>query len=341
MNVEIIEGIDDACDAYVASKPQASIGMLTAWSERVVRPLGLHPFYLVARDGQVVRGILPLVQVRSWLFGTRMVSQAFSTYGGPRVDTDDVRDALYARAVKLARKNGCESIEFRCVSPMPYDLHAREGKMCFHLPLGPGPEELWRGFPSKVRNHVRKAEKSGLQVVDGGAELLDEFYRIYTRRMKQLGTPAYPRSLMRCILEAFPAGSRVFAVRKGSLSVAAGFTMWANGFVEIPWAASLVQHNRLSPSSLLYWSIIKYFSLLGEEWFDLGRSTAGNATHRFKKEWGPNPVDLHYQFWAPPGTKPALAVPETDKYRRRIELWKKLPLWATRILGPRISRNLP
>jgi FemAB-related protein (PEP-CTERM system-associated) len=339
--VEILKKPDPACDVFVAGRPDATIAFLYAWAQAVSRSTGVKSFYLVARDNSDVQGILPLSQTRSFLFGNRLVSQAFSMYGGILAQNADVRDALFNRAVELAKELRCESIEFRNVSPLPYDLHMRTGKICMHLPLSPDPQTLWNGFDPKVRNQVRKAEKSNLAPCDGGLELLDEFYAVYSTRVHQLGTPAYSRSLMKSLLETFPNECRIFAVKLDKLTLGAGFITCFNGFVEIQWAGTFVEYNKFCPNNLLYWSIIQHYCLAGARCFDFGRCTVDGPTYQFKKQWGPTPVELHYQYWTSPGHKFSIATPENPKYKRKVELWKKLPLGLAQFIGPHISKNLP
>lgn len=303
--------------------------------------LGYDVPYLAAREGDEVRGVLPLTHVRSRLFGNRIVSQAFGNYGGPLTANDEAQRAVFDRAVELATERGCESIEFRNIDPLPYDLVLREGKMCMHLPLAADPENLWKTFKPKVRNQVRKAEKSDITTVNGGTELLDEFYQVYTIRMRQLGTPPYPRKLMVSVLERFPEEARLFVVRLGDLTVGTGLVVCFNGFVEIPYAATRTEHNRLCPNNLLYWSVMEYYCRAGATAFDFGRCTEGGGTHRFKKQWGPEPVPLHYQYWVRPGHEFNILGPDNPKYQKKVAMWRKLPLWVTRLIGPRISRSLP
>lgn len=340
MRVEILNRADPACDAFVAQSPSSKICHLFAWGDAVARAASISAFYLVARDHKGIHGVLPLVHVRSILFGNFMVSQAFSDYGGILADSDEARDVLFNYAVELATTNNCQTIEFRNVQPLPYNLEPRTGKMCMYLPLARDADKIWKSFDPKVRNQVRKAEKSGILVIDGCFELLDEFYGVYATRMHQLGTPAYPRKLMYNILKAFPDNSRIFAVRLGGLTVGTGFTLCYNGFVEIPWAATLVEYNNLCPNNLLYWSVIKHYCLAGAKYFDLGRCTVDGPTYRFKKQWGTEPIALHYQYWVRPGHRLSVLSPDNPKYKRRVEMWKKLPHWVVRLLGPYISRNL-
>ena len=340
MNVEILKKPDAACETFIAQRPDAKICHLPAWGAMVTEATRHKQFYLVARNGGKVCGVLPLAHIRSFLFGNHMISEGFSTYGGILADGQQARDALFEFSVELAKQYNCESIEFRSIEPLPYNLDLRTGKMSMYLRLNPDPEVIWKALDAKVRNQVRKAEKSGITVIDGGIELLDDFYPIYSIRMHQLGTPAYPRKLMLGILREFPDYARIFVARLDRLTVGAGFVVCYNGFVEIPWAATLVEYNRLCPNNLLYWTIIKHFSLAGAKCFDFGRCSTGGGTHQFKEQWGTEPVELHYQYWVPPGKQLTILSPDNPKYQKKAEMWKKLPFFMARILGPYISRNL-
>lgn len=342
IEVEILNAPDRACDEFVLGRPEGKACFLPAWSFMAAKLFGYRSLYLVARQGGRVVGVLPLLQVRSWLFGNRMVSQAFADYGGILSDSWEARDALFARAVELATEAKCESMEFRNAAPLPYDLVGREGKASMRLALGDDPEALWTGFKAKVRNQVRKARKSDITACVGGLELLDDFYRVYTHRMHQLGTPAYARSLMAGLLEALPDNSRLFVVRlNDKLTVGGGITTYTGNYAEMLFAATLTQYNRLCPNNLLYWTVIEHYCRQGVRYFDFGRGTIGGGTYQFKKQWGSEQVNLHYQFWVAEGRELADRSPDSPRYRRKVAIWKKLPLWLTRMIGPRISRGLP
>ncbi len=270
-----------------------------------------------------------------------MVSQAFSDYGGPLFKNNDALDALYKRAIEIATDLGCETIEFRNIQPIDYDLTPRSGKMVMYLKLDKNPGVIWKSFKPKVRNQVRKAEKFGITVRNGHIELLDQFYPIYTRRMSELGTPCYSKKLMHSLLSAFPDNSQIFVATLKDLAIGCGVTFCFNGFVEIPFASTLTHYNNLCPNNLLYWTIIEHYCLAGAGQFDFGRCTVGSSTHRFKKQWGPEPIDLNYQYWIRPGHRLEVLSPDNPKYQRRVRIWQKLPLRLTRLAGPYISKNLP
>ncbi len=326
--------------SYVQSKNVSKLCHLPRWNDVIEESIGCDSFYLTAIDGGRIYGVLPLTHVRGRLFGNRLVSQGLSNYGGVLADDSAIEEALLNRAIELGGKTGCKSVEIRSIDPLGGDFYCRTDKICMHLALPGDPEDLWNSFLPKVRNQVRKAEKSGIVAQSGGEELLNDFYRVYSIRMHQLGTPAYSPKIMAAILKFFPDITRIFVVRRNQLTLGAAFTWRYNGLVEIPWAATLQEYNRLSPNNLLYWAVLKYYCAEGLRCFDFGRCSVGGNSHRFKKQWGPETVQLYYHYWSVPGEDVPIVSPDNPKYRRRVEMWKKLPFWTARLIGPRISRQM-
>lgn len=342
MNIEVIHGADAACDEFVASFPLTSLCMLSGWGEMVQQAFG-HPLhYIVARQDGQLAGVLPLCEVRSRLFGKRMISQAFGAYGGPLVRDAAALRPMVEKAIDLCRLRKCDYVEFRTARAMDVEgLTLWTDKITMHLPLLDDPDAMWKNFDAKVRNQVRKAEKSNIVPRDGGVELLDEFYDLYVRRMHQLGTPCYSRKLMEGMFARFPQNTRIFVVEMEGKPLGAGITTCFAGLVEIHLAATLVEYNNLCPNNLLYWAVIKYYSQAGAKVFDFGTTVLDSGPYKFKKQWGPQQVDLQRQFWVRPGYNLVMNNMHDDRYAKKVEMWKRLPLWATKFLGPMISRNLP
>lgn len=341
MNVSILDFPDSECDDFVRGTAEAKLCHMPAWTDMVEKTFGHKGFYLIAREGGVVCGVLPLTHVLSRLFGNRMISQAFGAYGGPLTITPVASDALCKRAVELAIENECESLELRNINPVPWDCDLRTNKFVMYLPLISNSAELWRSFRHNVRNRVRKAEKSGIVAVCGGRELLDDFYRVWTARMRQVGTPCYPRKLFIGIMETFPDKCQIFVARLDDRIVGAVFAYYFNGMVQARWGASLIKYNNLNPISLLIWSIAKHYCEAKAKCLDFGTSIAGSSQYEFKNRWRAEPKQLYYQYWVQPGHKLSFVKRDNPKYKNMIEIWKKLPLWITRFVGPRISCSLP
>ena len=340
MDVNELTTLDSACDEFVRQNPHGKLEYTQAWSHMVERIFGHKAFYIVVHKKGSICGVLPLMHIRSRLFGNRIISQAFSTYGGALVNDRDALASLYDKAIQISDKHGCEFIEFRNIEPLPYKLQTSVNKVCMYFPLSNNPENIWADFKKKIRKLVRKSEKSGISVENGGIELLDDFYKIWTLRMHQLGIPCYSKKLFSGILETFPDNCQIFVARLGKKAIAAKYTYSFRDFVQSRWAAGLLEYRDLCPNYLLSWKVIRYYCLARASLLDFGTSTVGSSQHEFKKRWGAVEIPLHYQYWTRPGHRLSLIKPDNPKYKKKVEIWKKLPLWVTRLAGPSISRNL-
>jgi len=159
--------------------------------------------------------------------------------------------------------------------------------------------------------------------------------------MRDLGTPVYPKVFFRRILETFPENTWICSVASGNAVVASGFLAGFKDRLEIPWASSIREYNRQSHNMLLYWSCLRFGCEKGFRTLDLGRSTKGESTYRFKQQWGAKEYPMVWSYWVRNGGAPPEISPRNRKYRLAISLWKKLPLPLTRAIGPRIVKNIP
>jgi lipid II:glycine glycyltransferase (peptidoglycan interpeptide bridge formation enzyme) len=91
----------------------------------------------------------------------------------------------------------------------------------------------------------------------------------------------------------------------------------------------------------LYWSCMKYACQEGYRIFDFGRSTVDSSTYKFKQQWGTQPVP-HYWHYAlnHPQELPRLN-PDNARFRLAISVWQRLPVAASRLIGPAIAKQLP
>jgi FemAB-related protein (PEP-CTERM system-associated) len=329
-------------EAYATRGRALALSRHPAWTVVLAKSLGHIPYCLEAVEGETVRGFLPLAYVRSLLFGRYLVSLPYLNYGGPLADDGRVASALIDRAVGLADRLGVKYLELRHERAIehPALVQAMTQKVNMRLGLPAGAGDLWRALDPKVRNQVRKGQKGDLTVAWGGGELLGEFYAVFSRNMRDLGTPVYGRALFRGILERFPGRAELCVVRAGHVAVAAAVLLHGWGVTEVPSASSLRSHSHTNANMLMYWHLLERAIGRGQSAFDFGRSTRGGGTYRFKEQWGARPEAAEWQHHLRAGGG-LDARPESPRYRRMIRLWQKLPVWTSRLLGPRIVRGIP
>ena len=335
-----IESAPHEWNKYVSRQVEATGYHEWAWRDVFDRAFGCPAIYFAARrEGQIV-GVLPTVLLNSWLFGRALISLPFLNYGGVLADDEDAARALLEAALALARERRCRHVELRHFNRQFADLPCKHHKVTMQLPLRPS-QVLWDGLDRKARNQVRKAQKSGLAYREGGPELLEDFYAVFARNMRDLGTPVYSSRFFAEVFRAFPDRGRIHIVSHATTPVAAGLTFETRGTVEIPWASSVRDFNALCPNHLLYWSMLEGAAGRGCATFDFGRSTPHEGTYKFKEQWGAQPVPLCWEYGLLAGGEVPNSSPSNPKFRVAIAVWKKLPLSLANRIGPMIVRAIP
>jgi FemAB-related protein (PEP-CTERM system-associated) len=330
-----------AWDAFVQAHPDATGYHLWSWRELFERTFGHEAHYLAAMRGGEIAGILPIVGMRTFLFGKFGVSLPFVNYGGVVASDDDVARAMVDEASKVAAARQWKHLEIRHLDQRFTDLAPKRHKVGMYLPLAENETKQWEALDKKVRNQVRKAQKNEFTTAVGGGELVDEFYQVFAQNMRDLGTPVYAKRVFSEILRLFPTQARLHVVRDKGKPIAASLTFAWRTMVEVPWASSLKEYRSQCPNMLLYWEMLRTACLDGLRTFDFGRSTPDEGTFHFKRQWGAEPRPMCWEYWLPVGQTLPDQSPKNPKFAAAISLWQRLPIGITTRLGPHIVRGIP
>lgn len=333
----------DRLESYVVRGGTVPLSRHPAWPLILRRGLGHRPYVLEAVDQESrCRGWLPLSYVRSVLFGRFLVSLPYLNYGGILADDATVAHQLIDRAVELAGSLDVKYLELRHVRPIEHrELpDSTRGKVHMRLALPSSSDGLWKGLDPKVRNQVRKGQKNELAVSWGGLDQLDAFYDVFSRNMRDLGTPVFSRHLFAAVLEQFPGRSELCIVRIAGRPIAGALLLHGWGVTEVPSASSLREFNATCANVLMYWALLTRAIERGQVTFDFGRSSPDSGPYRFKQQWGARPEPAEWQFHVRRGA-PGELRPDNLRYGRMIRIWQQLPVGLTRIIGPPIVRGIP
>jgi FemAB-related protein (PEP-CTERM system-associated) len=339
LTVEELRDAGDAWDQFVGDSEGATFCHLSAWREILYDALGHDSHYLIARDeAGAWEGVLPLVRVRSRIFGDYLLSMPFLNDGGP-LGNGVAQARLAAHALEMARRFNVKLLELRMRAAQPTALTPVRRKVTVMMPLPATADALMSMFPSKLRSQIRRPLREGMRVAFG-AEQRAPFYEVFARNMRDLGTPVLPRRFFDAIAAQLPAEVTFGCVYYGDQPVAAGCGFLYNGEFEITWASSLREHNQRAPNMLLYWSMMQHVIEHGARVWNFGRCTPGGGTHRFKLQWGGSTLELPWQHWSRPG---ASGPPTADGgvFELATRVWSRLPLPIANHVGPLLSRGLP
>jgi len=338
--IEAFAGNPDEWDEFVHDSDGSTHCHLFGWRRVIERVFGHECLYFAERDASGrLAGVLPLVRVKSLLFGHYLVSMPFLNAGGP-IGSRDAILRLATHAAHLTGREGATLLELRSRQPLPVDLTVSHRRITVVLDLPPGePGRLWDLLPAKVRTQVRRPLKEGAEV-RFGLDQVGSFHAVFAHHMRDLGTPALPRGFFECIAETFPNDVWFGCVYLDSRPVACGCGFrWGSEF-EMTWASALRRYNHLAPNMLLYWGFLERAAREGVTLFNFGRCAPGGSTHRFKQQWATRDVPLWwYQLAA--GTRAATPSPRDGRFALGPLVWRHMPVALATALGPRIVRYIP
>ena len=325
-------------DKYVLSQECASFYHQLGWMRVVENSYGHKPLYFLAKEDGVIKGVLPLFFMKSVLFGKKIISLPFAPYGGVLGDNISIEELLVEQAINITKMNGANYMELRNNVIRDSKLSANTNYMTLTLKLNNNSELIWNGFNNKVRNAVRKSLKSGLEVDNGS---VDDFYKLYSKNMRDLGTPTHSKDFFNAVISEFKEKSDIITVLYKGYPVAAVILLYFRDTVISGWAASDKKYRGLNPNNLLYWDAIKMACENGYKFFDFGRSLSNSGTYRFKKPWGAEEKSLQYIYYL----NKTKVIPDTSQANLKrqwfAKVWMTLPLSVTNKIGGKLRGDLP
>ncbi len=339
-------------DAFVAGHPDATPYHHSGWLKAAERAYSHTGWLVTVHRESELSGVLPLVKIERPVGPGTFVSLPFCDLGGPLVDDEEVRQRLLAEARALADNNRVRGLEVRESGDSLEESNAESGtessKVRMLCPLPENSDLLFKSYKPKLRSQIRKAEKNGLSSeVRTDKAAVDLFYQVFTQNMLRLGSPVHSRHWFYELKQAYGEQMLVGLVFLGDQPVGAGIVLLAGNQACIPWASTLERYNRLAPNMLLYWALLSHVCDLGCSVFDFGRSTMGEGTYRFKKQWGARPYELIWNQWEINGNSES--EPVRDQKRRNLAshirpiaegIWRRLPLSLANWIGPKLRRYI-
>jgi FemAB-related protein (PEP-CTERM system-associated) len=327
-------------DNYVAQHPEATFYHRFAWKSVIEDSMAYPGTYLMALDNERIRGIYPFFILSTGLFGTLAVSLPYLNYGGILADSLEVEKLLIEEAKNVGRAASCRYIELRQRFPLKSELPISQRKAVSLISLHGGQEQVFSRLHQNVRNKIRKSTKNGV-IVQRGVEYLSDFYDVYARNLRDMGTPVLSRKFFERMVEAFSQNVRVYRATHQGKTIGGKIVLIDRDTCYFVWVASVRDELRRAPVHALNWAAIEDACAAGCKQIDFGRSTAESTHQDFKKYWGVQSQILPWAYQLLNCDN----IPELNKENPRlatfIAAWKKLPLFLSRLLGPPLARRLP
>jgi FemAB-related protein (PEP-CTERM system-associated) len=339
MNIQQVNALD-----FPLLEPGLSYIALDSWMNFINDVYG-HPVHrFAAFENDRPCGALSLLEVNHPVFGHYLATAPFGSYGGFVYENHQARDQLLNSARRLAEDIKADYISLRfddTASPPPdgWIDHPVYFTYLIHLPANP--DDLLKRFSSDHRNHIRKSLKKGFSIRFGHLTLLDDAYEAIALSMHELGSPYHSKEYLRKMAEHMGDTLEFAVVYDVTGRIAGGGVFIHQGKTVFNLHANVLRFARSSyAGEFLYWSVIEHAIQKGFTTFDLGRSLIGSGNDLFKSKWNPEKKPLAYWYWLAPGHGLPSLNQKNPKYQFAIAMWKRLPRFIIRPLGPYIIRGL-
>jgi FemAB-related protein (PEP-CTERM system-associated) len=316
---------------------------LDPWLNFVHKTYEFPVYRIVSEVGNEIDGWLALVRAKHFVFGDYLTTSPFASYGGFAYSSAASRDALLEKARALGSELGVEyvNVRFDAEDQPPGGWTGHPVYATYLLDLISDPHELMTGYSSDHRNHIRKSFKRQFSIKFGHLDLLNDAYEALARSMHELGSPYHNKVYLRTMAESLGEALEL-AVLYGPRDELAG----AGVFILQDRMATNLHANILRrfrsdyAGEFLYWMALERYCRGGFEIFDLGRSLIGSGNETFKMKWRPRKKQLAYWYTLMPGHQVPELNQKNPRFQLAISVWKRLPAFAVRLLGPFLIKGL-
>ena len=329
----------DRWERFVFACPEATFFHRIGWREIYEDVFRHRTHYLLAERGDQVVGVLPLVQLKSWLFGHSLVSLPFAVYGGVAAADPEAKQALHRLAVDLGRELGVEHLELRNVASAEPQWPRQEIYVTFRKTLLPEVEANMLAIPRKQRAMVRKGIQRELRSeVDADT---NRFFALYADNQHRHGTPPQSKRYFQALKRVFGDDCELLTVLSPQGEAVSGVLSFYFRDEVLPYyAGDLTAARDLAANDFKYWELMRRACERGLRVFDYGRSKRETGSYDFKKNWGFEPAPLHYEYQLFKRDTVPQNNPSNPKYQKAIELWRRLPRGVVNAVGPMLARHL-
>ncbi|SDH23659.1 FemAB family XrtA/PEP-CTERM system-associated protein [Nitrosomonas sp. Nm132] len=327
-----------AWDTFVITCSEATFFHRAGWQQVIEKAFGHKTWFLYAEINGEIDGVLPLVEINSYLFGHSLSSLPFCVYGGIAASSEAARLVLDQTAQRLAARLKVDYLEYRNLKPFHTDWPAKDLYVTFRKEIDPDVEKNMLAIPRKQRAMVRKGAKNGLQsCID---EDIEQFFHAYSVSVHRLGTPVFSKNYFRLLKAIFAEDCELMIITHENKVVSAVMSFYFRDEVLPYYGGGTDEARDLAANDFMYWELMRRACEHGYKIFDFGRSKRGTGSFSFKKNWGFEPQSLYYECQLHQTKALPNHNPLNPKYHLFIKAWQKLPLSLANLIGPYIVRNL-
>ncbi len=316
-----------------------------------------EPYYFLIYKNYELCGLFPLVNT-----GNAWVSLPHFSYGGAlfkkncepsissglidhlvsEIKSSQLNQGFYKFEMdknQFVSPEMSDKIFIRSLNKMNDEKFVKSEKLTSLLELPSGKDGLSELISANLNRKIRKATKTGISVKNGKLELLDDFYKIYSRSIYKLKSLNYSKRFCQDMFSTYEFGELEFFVAyKNNLPVGCSLLASYNGFYENMYFAVSAEFRKYFVSDLLHWDMINFSieknkipeNRKNQAVYSFGRSTASSGVHLYKSHWPVKDFPLYNYS----------NIIDIRKQKWKLKLWGLLPYTIAKPLGARLIKDI-
>jgi hypothetical protein len=330
-------------DERLSRHPDATVFHTSAWARVLSESYGYLPTYLTFFEKDRLVGLLPFMEIRSWITGTRGVSLPFTDECAPILPDGIGYGEAMAQVIALAESRGWRTVEIRGRAPGMEHLPASAEYLSNDLDLTGGEESLFSRYRPNVQRNIRKAEREGISVSeDRTPEGLMEFSRLNCLTRREHGLPPQPILFFEHLREHVLDQGLGFLMmaRHEKKAIAGALFLLFGGKAIFKYGASDRRYQEFRANNLVFRDAIRFLCRKGVRTLSFGRTDLlHEGLRQFKLSWGTTNTTLRYVKYDV-RSKSYLGGTPTRPSTSWKRTMSKLPIPVLRIIGNVAYRHI-
>ena len=299
-----IENVDqEAWNLVLDESDYSTVFHSLEWIEALLKVSKLQENLLIGWKNGKPQCILPFFTVKTLIFKINgsPLPETGAMYGGP-LFIKGMDTANKAIDVFEGEKNLLSSSFLKLPPYYPVDIfrdrsYEIEKVPTFLLELKGGKDVLWGEISKKARNSVRKAQKSGVAIIEGDVESLDTYYDMHLDTCEKNSLNPLDKSLLHSIIQNLHDKGllKILLAQKDGATLAGSIFLFHKKSILYWMGDSYSDSLKYCPNDLIQWSIIAFGIKKGYTTYDLGGAGVPGITS-FKRKWGGKEVYFYRAF---------------------------------------------
>lgn len=299
MKLEIINPVDyPQWDEMVLATNDYSFFHSSSWASVLSVSYNYKPTYFALIKHGKLLAVLPIMEVRSFLTGSRGVSLSFSDYCEPLIEDNEHFEVLLDNVISYGRKSDWKHIEFRGGQKFLSDKPESAKYFGHTLLLTKNDQDLLSRFRDSTRRNIKKAFQVGVETkICTTLQSVGEYYRLHCMTRKRHCLPPQPLDFFRNIYDYIISKNRGFVVLAtyNNMTVAGAIYFHFGNRAMYKFGASDDVYQHIRANNLVMWEAIRWYAHNGYSTFCFGRSDCdGEGLRQFKKGWGTVERNINY-----------------------------------------------